>query len=103
MSTRFRRVAFIVAVAGVLVGFSGSALASRLVYHPLNPSFGGNPNLAVWWWELANAQNLTNGGGGGGGGGANFGGGIGGPVIIINPGDVDVDGPDVDVGTEDVP
>lgn len=98
--------AALLASAIVLTGPEATQ-ASNLVYKPLNPSFGGNPNTAAWYFELAGAQKGKTGGGsgGGGGGGVNFGGGIGGPVIIINPGDTNVGGPDVDVdpSEEDVP
>lgn len=84
----FRTAAVVLAITGL----SGVAMASELVYKPLNPSFGGNPNMAAWLFEIASAQSLFS-GSGGGGGGANFGGGIGGPVIVINPNDTEVDAP----------
>ena len=86
----FRTAAVVLAITGIY----GVAMASELVYKPLNPSFGGNPNMAAWLFEIASAQSLFSGSGsGGGGGGANFGGGIGGPVIVINPNDTEVDAP----------
>ena len=35
----------------------GEALASELVYYPINPSFGGNPNNASGLLSVAQAQN----------------------------------------------
>ncbi|WP_417309882.1 curli assembly protein CsgF [Devosia sp.] len=78
-------------LALAIAGLAGATTASELVYKPLNPSFGGNPNMAAWLFEIASAQSLFS--GTGGGGGADFGGGIGGPVIIINPNDSEVDAP----------
>lgn len=44
--------------------------AGELIFRPLNPSFGGNPNLSAHFLNLAQIQNRygnTNGGGGSGG------------------------------------
>lgn len=37
--------------------FSGSVLATELVYTPINPTFGGNPNNAPGLLSIAQAQN----------------------------------------------
>lgn len=46
--------------------------AGELLYNPINPGFGGNPNNIDYLLNLAEIQNEfteTSGGGGGGGGG----------------------------------
>jgi curli production assembly/transport component CsgF len=45
------------AVIAITVG-AGPAQASSLVYSPINPSFGGNPNNGIVLLNEANAQNL---------------------------------------------
>mgnify|MGYP006294049933 CR=1 FL=1 len=92
--------------AGLL--WSGPAAAENLNFNFLNPNFGGNPDLGVFLFGLAEAQltgtvdpDEVNAAGGGGtapidgiGGGD-----IGGPTIIIPVGDLGPDGvPNVDVG-----
>src|SRR5262245_33269635 len=47
--------------------FASAAIANSLVYHPLNPSFGGDPNMYAWLFGLAGAENQTAGGTGGDG------------------------------------
>jgi curli production assembly/transport component CsgF len=46
--------------AAALAGMAmlGSASAGSLVYQPVNPSFGGNPNNGAFLLNLANAQNI---------------------------------------------
>lgn len=82
--------------------FATASIANNLVYHPLNPSFGGDPNMYAWLFGLAGAENLFSGGSGGNGnGGLNGGtGGIGGPVIVINPGSTSVGSPSVSADTD---
>jgi hypothetical protein len=56
--------------AAVVAGVLAPAAASELIYRPLNPSFGGNPNLSAHLIGLAQIQNKhaqSNGGGGGAG------------------------------------
>jgi hypothetical protein len=98
--TRMAVVIAALALAGGLL--ASAALANNLVYHPTHPTFGGDPNYATWLFGLANAQNQTtaSGGSGSGSGGFDFGNGIGGPVIIINPGDNSVGSPSVEPSTE---
>jgi hypothetical protein len=48
----------------------GGGQAGELIFRPLNPSFGGNPNLSAHFLNLAQIQNqhtASNGGGGSGG------------------------------------
>ncbi len=42
----------------VLLAGAGPSQASSLVYTPINPSFGGNPNNGIVLLDEANAQNL---------------------------------------------
>jgi curli production assembly/transport component CsgF len=46
------------AAAVVLLGGEGPSQAGSLVYTPINPSFGGNPNNGAVLLNEANAQNL---------------------------------------------
>jgi curli production assembly/transport component CsgF len=46
------------AVAVAILGGAGPSQAGSLVYTPINPSFGGNPNNGVILLNEANAQNL---------------------------------------------
>lgn len=50
-----------------LLTLAPTAWGSELIYRPLNPSFGGNPNLSSHLINLAQIQNrfASNGGGGG--------------------------------------
>ena len=93
---------------GMLV--SGSADAENLNFNFQNPNFGGNPDIGVFLFGLAEAQ-LTGTvdpdeiEGAGGAGGAPIdgigGGDIGGPTIIIPVGDLDPGViPDVDGGAD---
>jgi curli production assembly/transport component CsgF len=56
-------------VLAALTGFAltGAAQASQLIYRPVNPSFGGDPNNGSWLLSSANAQS-----GAGSGSGAGF-------------------------------
>lgn len=52
--------------------FAAPALASDLIYQPINPAFGGSPSNAGWLMESAGIQNQhrpISGGGAGGGAG----------------------------------
>ncbi len=42
-----------------LLTTAGNGMANELVYVPVNPSFGGNPNNGNWLSANAGAQNLT--------------------------------------------
>jgi curli production assembly/transport component CsgF len=53
MSKRYWTVAAIVAIG---VGASASASASEMVYHPVNPTFGGNPLNGSFLLSTAQAQ-----------------------------------------------
>ena len=54
MSTHLaRRIAACLLAAGL----GGQALATELVYTPVNPSFGGNPINGTWLLNNAQAQN----------------------------------------------
>lgn len=86
-----RKMAVCLLFVSLVAGAAAPALASKLVYKPQSPTFGGNPNLASWMFQLASTQSLVGGGGSGGSGG--FGGTIGGPVIVINPDGGEVDQP----------
>lgn len=57
----------ILSMAGALS--AGVVAAGELIYRPLNPSFGGNPNMSSHPIGLAQIQNRFAGRGGGGGGG----------------------------------
>lgn len=46
------------AVASLLIALATPALASELVYQPVNPNFGGNSFNGAYLQALANAQNL---------------------------------------------
>jgi len=46
------------AAALAILGAVGPSQASSLVYTPINPSFGGNPNMGVILLDEANSQNL---------------------------------------------
>ena len=75
--------------------------ANKLVYHPLNPAFGGNPNNATFLFNNAALQNpFAASSGGSSTPSFDFGNGLGtsGPVIIINPSSSDITGPTVGVG-----
>ncbi len=48
---------------------AGAVAASELIYRPINPSFGGNPNMSSHLINLAQLQNKHAASGGGGGGG----------------------------------
>jgi hypothetical protein len=103
MRIKPKRIAIALTALALGGGALGSAaLASSLVYHPTHPTFGGDPNYATWLFGLASAQNQTtaSGSGSGSGSGLDFGNGIGGPVIIINPGGTDVSAPSVEPSTE---
>src|SRR5690606_27408233 len=43
--------------AGVLVLAAPAVQATEMVYYPINPSFGGNPDNGFWLLNSANAQN----------------------------------------------
>ena len=45
------------ACAALLAACCGQALATELVYTPVNPSFGGNPLNGTWLLNNAQAQN----------------------------------------------
>ena len=100
-SNRTKAVAIVVALSGALL--ATAAIANNLVYHPRNPSFGGDPNMYAWLFGLADAQSLFKGGGSGGNGsGTDFGSSIGGPVIVINPGSTTVGAPSTEASVEQV-
>lgn len=46
------------AAALAILGGAGPSQASSLIYTPINPSFGGNPNMGPVLLDEANAQNL---------------------------------------------
>jgi len=46
-----------IAACLLAVGLGGQALATELVYTPVNPSFGGNPINGAWLLNNAQAQN----------------------------------------------
>lgn len=41
----------------ILTASYSNSYAGELVYHPINPAFGGNPSNYSWLLESANAQN----------------------------------------------
>ena len=51
------------------VGLSTAAFSGELLYNPINPAFGGNPNYADYLFSSAQLQNqhVPESGGGGGG------------------------------------
>ncbi|WP_191090249.1 curli assembly protein CsgF [Histidinibacterium aquaticum] len=51
----------------MVMGLPSAAAAQGLVYAPLNPGLGGNPDLTGYLSELASIQNNFDEGGGGGG------------------------------------
>jgi curli production assembly/transport component CsgF len=86
------KIGFRVALVGGVIGFLAPAFATEQVYHPVSPTFGGNPSNGTFLLSTAQAQGSgvnsgnngptinfpdftnatpTGGGGGGGGGGAN--------------------------------
>lgn len=74
-----------VILTAAATALAGGAGAAELVYRPLNPSFGGNPNYSGHLIGLAQIQNQYTGGSSGGSGGApqiNF------PPITIDLGGV---------------
>jgi curli production assembly/transport component CsgF len=102
MSKRFRTIAAIIAIG---ITASAPALASEMVYHPVNPTFGGNPLNGSFLLSTAQAQgegtksgaqspdlssvanalnNLGTNAGGSGTGGTNGSGGSG-TVVVIPP------------------
>jgi curli production assembly/transport component CsgF len=42
--------------AGIIIAAAGSSYASQLVYKPINPSFGGDPQNGNWLLSQASAQ-----------------------------------------------
>lgn len=46
----------VIAIAAVGLGASAPAFASELVYHPISPSFGGNPLNGSFLLSTAQAQ-----------------------------------------------
>jgi curli production assembly/transport component CsgF len=42
--------------AGIIIAAAGSSYASQLVYKPVNPSFGGDPQNGNWLLSQASAQ-----------------------------------------------
>jgi curli production assembly/transport component CsgF len=105
MSKRSRTIAAIIAIG---IPASGPALASEMVYHPVNPTFGGNPLNGSFLLSTAQAQgegtksgaqspdlsSLTNalsnfgangGGSGSGNGSSGGGGGSGGGTVVVIP------------------
>jgi curli production assembly/transport component CsgF len=46
----------VLAIAAIGVSASAPALASQLVYHPINPSLGGNPLIGSALLSTAQAQ-----------------------------------------------
>jgi hypothetical protein len=58
--------------AAALAFCSGTAMAEDLIYQPVNPGFGGNPDIFNYLLNTAQIQNqyLPSSGGGGNGGGA---------------------------------
>jgi curli production assembly/transport component CsgF len=102
MSKRSRTIAAIIAIG---ITASAPALASEMVYHPVNPTFGGNPLNGSFLLSTAQAQgegtksgaqspdlssvanalnNLGTNAGGSGSGGSGTGGGSG-TVVVIPP------------------
>jgi curli production assembly/transport component CsgF len=53
MSKRYWTIAALVAIG---VNASASAFASEMVYHPVNPTFGGNPLNGTFLLSTAQAQ-----------------------------------------------
>jgi len=53
----FRRAGVLAPVAAALALVSGSAMASQLIYTPVNPSFGGNPLNGSFLLNKAQAEN----------------------------------------------
>jgi curli production assembly/transport component CsgF len=53
MSKRSRTIAAIIAIG---IAVSAPAFASELVYHPVNPTFGGNPLNGTFLLSTAQAQ-----------------------------------------------
>jgi hypothetical protein len=77
------------------------AVAGNLRYSPLNPAFGGNPNLSGFLLSTAQIQNkFVDSGGGGGDAGVPD---ISFPPIVIDLGGLDGDNPDSDDGTDSDP
>ena len=101
-SNRAKAIAIGVALSATLL--ASAAIANNLVYHPRDPSFGGDPNMYAWLFGLADAQSLFKGSGGSGGNGSgtDFGSSIGGPVIVINPGSTTVGAPSTEASVEQV-
>ena len=54
------------AVATMVLTFAGSAVASELVYRPINPSLGGDPLNGNWLLSQATSQGEGQEAGGGG-------------------------------------
>lgn len=52
-----RKIQFLFLVAVCFGCSQGHALAGELVYHPINPAFGGNPSNYSWLMQSATAQN----------------------------------------------
>jgi curli production assembly/transport component CsgF len=48
---------FVGCILGILFLVPGPAIATELVYTPINPAFGGNPFNAQWLMNSAQAQN----------------------------------------------
>jgi hypothetical protein len=63
-----RRLFFGCCVVGAML--VSTANAQDLIYRPLNPGLGGNPDLYPYLIDLAGIQSRYNGGSGGGSGGA---------------------------------
>lgn len=92
MGTSVKQIAA-AAILATAAGFASSAAAEDLVYTPVNPGFGGNPNNFDYLVGLAQIQNQFSGGGGGDGGGV--------PQITFPPITIDLGG--VGTGTSDLP
>jgi curli production assembly/transport component CsgF len=50
------RIVGLLLTAGVALGIGSAAIASEIVYHPVNPSFGGNPLNGTALLSQAQAQ-----------------------------------------------